>query len=377
MSVYRSILEEDLDLGGVLDDDNSVELQQIEDIVADQDANADEQDDAQAAEFGPSDGVDDILDETYMAIAESDMNFNKIMQAIGIYELSESAAGRDVIYEAGSIKSFFKRAKEAIVKFFGKVWQTLKRFAANIGSAFRTNSSFAKKYAKQIEAGYTAYWNNKDARKLKGYTFDGLDKFLGDISEDALKGEIGTAMDSVSDADKNMSADDYEAKVRKYREKLCGTACSADDFRETLRTKLYGSKEKKEYRMSAADVIAALDKDGKKAVEDCKKAMDGAKKEYSKAIQKLNKLERSAGKGENPDNAVVSACIRKVDMLKKALAATQVARATMLSASRARMAQARMYGQAYVAASNRANPKYKGFQKESASYGFLSDIELV
>ena len=40
MSIYRTFLEEDLELGGVLDDDNSIELKQIEDVVNDQDANA-------------------------------------------------------------------------------------------------------------------------------------------------------------------------------------------------------------------------------------------------------------------------------------------------------------------------------------------------
>jgi hypothetical protein len=39
------------------------------------------------------------------------------------------------------------------------------------------------------------------------------------------------------------------------------------------------------------------------------------------------------------------------------------------------MSQARAYGQAYVAAYNKG--QYKGFQKESAEYGFLSNLDLV
>ena len=66
MGIYRSILEEDETLGGVLDDDNNMDMAEIDKVVDDHDANADEQTEAQDAEFGPTDGVDDIMDETAM-----------------------------------------------------------------------------------------------------------------------------------------------------------------------------------------------------------------------------------------------------------------------------------------------------------------------
>ena len=369
MSVYRSILEEDLELGGVLDDDNSVELQQIEDIVADQDANADEQDDAQAAEFGPSDGVDDILDESYLAIAEADMNFNKIMQAIGVFELNESAAGREIVYEATSVKQFFGKAKTWVVNFFKKVWDVLKRFAANISSTFRTNSGFVKKYSKQIEEGYKAYSSRNKENKMKMYPFKNLDGFISKFSSrSSLTGILGQGLAAINT---KMTADDVDSTIRNYRKELCGKACSGDEFRGELKDYLYGTKETG--LMSASDVIKILGTENKKGVDEAKKAMDDAKKQYREAIKKLGEMEKKYSSENATDN--MSAAIRKTDMIKQALSATQVARATMLSAVRARISQARMYGQAYVYAMNRS--AHKGFQKESASYGFLSDIELV
>ena len=262
MSIYRSILEEDLDLGGVLDDNNSVEIQQIEDIVGDQDANACEQDCAQAAEFGPSDGVDDIMDESFIAIAEAQMNMNKIMQAIAIYEVNEAAAGREVVYEAGSIKAFFTKAKNWVVNFFKKVWQVLKRYAANIGSAFHTNKGFAEKYAKQIEEGEAAYRKDRgDNNKLKMYSYEGLDKFLEKDSWNSCMNEVNPYINRAKNYEKGgetITTDTIEEVVGKYRKSICGETCSAEDFRNKLKEKVCGSSEKQEGFMDAKKVIAAL-----------------------------------------------------------------------------------------------------------------------
>lgn len=379
MSIYRSILEEDLDLGGVLDDNNSVEIQQIEDIVGDQDANACEQDCAQAAEFGPSDGVDDIMDESFIAIAEAQMNMNKIMQAIAIYEVNEAAAGREVVYEAGSIKAFFTKAKNWVVNFFKKVWQVLKRYAANIGSAFHTNKGFAEKYAKQIEEGEAAYRKDRgDNNKLKMYSYEGLDKFLEKDSWNSCMNEVNPYINRAKNYEKGgetITTDTIEEVVGKYRKSICGETCSAEDFRNKLKEKVCGSSEKQEGFMDYKKVIAALTSG--KSIKAANTSMKEAQKEYKGAIQALNKLERSFNSKNDPENIEFANCVRLVNMLEKCLSTTQVARAVILSAARGRIAQARVYGQAYVAAANKANPKYRGFQKESAGYGFLSDIDLV
>ena len=113
--------------------------------------------------------------------------------------------------------------------------------------------------------------------------------------------------------------------------------------------------------------------------------MDGAQKEYKNAIKKFNDLEKKLVRQSNDKDkekaaegsAKMETCVRMADAMKQCLTATQVARATILSAARARMGQARMYAQAYIYAANKGNPNYKGFQKESAEYGFLSNLELL
>lgn len=387
MSIYRTFLEEDLELGGVLDDDNSIELKQIEDVVNDQDANAFEQDEAQAAEFGTSYGEEEvadpeeIVDESFMAIAEAEINFNKIMMAIGIHEISEAAAGRDVIYEAVDVKGLFARAKKWVVDFFTKVWQTLKRFGANIAAAFKTNKQLADKYADRIKSGYGSY--SKDGKKIKMWDFPNLDTALTGNKDNAFSNAgVTKIMDRAKGSGDSsvISVDMVESTVKDYRKTLCGEACDASDLREKMHDYIYG-KEKKEGYMGADAVIAALGSG--KAIKDARKSMDKAKKEYKDAIKKLNDIERSATKAANKDGATqndkdnMASAVRAIDIMKQVLTASQVARSVILSGAHARQIQARMFAQAYIAAANKANPKYKGFQKESTEYGFLSNLELL
>ena len=387
MSIYRTFLEEDLELGGVLDDDNSIELKQIEDVVNDQDANAFEQDEAHAAEFGTSYGAEEvadpeeIVDESFMAIAEAEINFNKIMMAIGVHEISEAAAGRDVIYEAVDVKGLFARAKKWVVDFFTKVWQTLKRFGANIAAAFKTNKQLADKYADRIKSGYGSY--SKDGKKIKMWDFPNLDTALAGNKDNAFSNAgVTKIMDRAKGSGDSsvISVDMVDSTVKDYRKTLCGEACDASDLREKMHDYIYG-KEKKEGYMGADAVIAALGSG--KAIKDARKSMDKAKKEYKDAIKKLNDIERSATKAANKDGATqndkdnMASAVRAIDIMKQVLTASQVARSVILSGAHARQIQARMFAQAYIAAANKANPKYKGFQKESTEYGFLSNLELL
>ena len=284
MSIYRTILEEELDMP-ILDDDNSPELKAIEDIVADQDANATEQDDAQEAAFGPSEGVSDIMDESAIIIAEAEMDFNKIMMAIGIYEASEMASGREVIYEAADIKGYLKKAKDWVVSFFKKVWQVLQRFVANFTSIFHTNKGLATKYKNQIQKGYDAY--------KKANNIENNEDWMSSLDRTVIGGYMKGVSGSNSDTKFGMTKEVADNAVRKYREKICKVECDAGEFREKLLEHLRGT-EKKEGYMDPNTVLKVLE-NGKK-VSACRKALDKAKKEYKDAIKKLNDLERSAAK---------------------------------------------------------------------------------
>ena len=385
MSFYRSFLEEELDTP-ILDDNNSPEIKEIEDIVNDQDANAEEQDDAQAAEFGPDDGVDDILDESYIAIAEAEGEFNKIVMSIGIHELNETVAGREVIYEAVDIKGYIKKAKDWVVSFFKKVWSVLQRYASNIASVFKTNKGFADKYSSQITAGAKLYAADKKRKTdLKGYPYPKSDfdaiansnkwKTSADASE--MTKIMNLAKNIANYADDNsksvaFSNDDLESYVGDYRKYILGTDCSSSEFSDKLLNKMRGSSEKSKMNMDPAYVIEILKFDQTKEIT---KAIKESKKEYKKVISNLESIQRNLKGEKTTDSNALGNVIRMIDCFKKILSTTQVARGVVLKAIRGRAMQARVFGQAYVAASNK--DKYRGFQKESAEYGFLSNLNLV
>lgn len=381
MSFYRSFLEEDIETP-ILDDNNSPEIKEIEDIVNDQDANAEEQDDAQEAEFGPSEGVDDILDETYMAIAEAENEFNQITMAIGLKELSEAVNGREMIYEAPDIKGYLTKAKNWVVSFFKKVWSVLKRFAANLASVFKTNKGFANKYESQIKEGYNLFKKSKN--ELTGYeypkaAFDGMLKdSKWKTSSAGMKNIRGyvSKIASWKDDDKSsvaFSADDASSLLAGHRKYLAGKECSANELANTILSKLRGGNEKKKMYMDPAYVIEILKFDGMK---DINSAIKESRKEYKEAISNLNSIEKSLkGSDDKKASEKLGAVYRLTDCFKSILSATQVARNAMLKAVHGRSIQARIYGQAYVAAVNKNT--HRGFQKESSEYGFLSNLQLV
>ena len=388
MGIYRTLLEEEVPH---LDDNNNPDeqIKELHDVIEDQDANAAEQDAAQDAAYGPDCGVDDILDESAMAIYEFEAGHAQIMQAIGMHELQEAAAGREFIFEAADIKGFFKSIKDKIVAFFKKVWQVLQRWAGNLTAVFASNKKFAEKYASQMRTGYNLY--GKSDKKLKGYSFAGLDDAISKAKagkDDKLPEEFGKWIDAMkketelmganSNYDPMFSADDLEKEQNELRGDFCGAdSVSASEFGSKLKAHLFGGTEPTEKEvMKVDDVIRILTgkKDEAKTVNDF---MKNAKKISKETIDKINSLERAISKvdvGSFRTKAMAD-CTRYTTHLRSVLSIQQTWRSGVLSAINARCRQARRYGMAYVAAANR--DKHKGFQKESAEYGFLGSLGLV
>lgn len=402
MSLYRTILEEEQEVP-ILDDDNSPEIKEIEDVVADQDANAFEQDEAQEAEFGTGmggPGPEDALDEMCMAIAECQMADNEIMMSIGIMEAGKLGRTGQIIYEAVDIKGFFKKIKDWVVKFFKKVWQVLQRYFQNISSTFHTNQGFLKKYGGKLAEGLKAYKAlEKDGMKM--YSFSGLKAALtADKDTTAMKkldnafgSNLKQIKDSTYDDSRSLSADDMEEYMDAIRGDYLGTSgnVTTSEFREKLMNLLHnGSADndngKEEGYMTPEDIKAFMGESAKKALDKAKKALDKSKAECKNEIKKINTFEKQLSSktykdGEDAKQKSDSAKLKVVQNYKSCmegvLSIVQISRACILTASRQAMIQARVFGQAYIYALNKKNPKYKGFQDESAGYGYLSGVSLV
>lgn len=389
MGIYRTLLEEEVPH---LDDNNNPDdqIKELQDTIEDQDANQAEQDAAQDAAYGPDCGVDDIMDESAMAIYEFEAGHAQIMQAIGMHELSEAAMGRDFIFEAADIKGFFKSVKDKIVAFFKKVWSVLQRWAGNLGAMFTSNKKFVDKYAAAMKDGYAICTGGKyDGKKLKGYEFTGIETSIGFAKSDKESKEVSDSADeflkAIRSAAENKSgptdgtgrAESYEEDLNSFRGSLCGKdSVSAGDFSSSLKEFLYGAKEPKEMWMTVNVITSILNdkKNNKKAINDF---MSAAKKQMKTSMDKISQAEKIASKMDDSvhRNALMAECSRMATFIRSGLTVTQTWRSATLSAINAQGRQARKYGMTYVMAANKS--KHKGFQKESAEYGFLGSLGLV
>ena len=384
MGIYRTLLEEEVPH---LDDNNNPDeqIKELIDTIEDQDANEAEQDRAQEAEFAePGTSADELLGESWMAIYEMNSGFNTIMQAIATHELNEAASGREFLMEAPDIKGFFKSVKDKIVAFFKKVWQVIQRWAGNLRAVFTSNKKFGEKYGSAMAAGLERL--KKEKKELKGYSFNGLDERndVMKIGTDICKDMVDSIDDSVNDAKKNSTAEDVENEVGSFRALLCNedNTVSAGDFTKKLKIHLYGSEEPSNMWMTP-DEVGKILADKKGDIKKVNDFMKESKTQMKKVMDALTKAERELGKPakDETSNAAIarttqqSNVTRAINGLRQKLSAAQVWRSQTLGAIRARAAQARRYGMAYVAASGRA--KYKGFQKESTEYGFLGNLGLV
>jgi len=383
MGIYRTLLEEEVP--HITEDDTNVDIKEIEDIVDDHDANEAEQQDAQDAAFGPDGGVDDIMDESAMAIYEFECANNQIMQTIGMHELSEAVNGREFFFEAADIKGFFASAKQKVVAFFKKVWNILQKWAGNLAAMFATNKKLVEKHEKQIKDGYAKVTSDRDAKKMKGYSFAGLNGKLPnpDMNVDAeslssAAEKIRAAIDAGSNDESLMSAEQLESTLSEIRKVLAGSECGASEFSSTLKKNLFGGDKATEMWMSADEVLSTL-KDIKTDREAAGKFMKESKKKFQEQIRNFDKLEKAASKVENgvARNALMAACTRYNKLTSTTLSLAQTRRSGVLSAIRARASQARAYALRYIRVANGEKYTPKKEEPKNESYGFLGNLGLI
>lgn len=379
--IYRTLLENDMPYLGD-DNDASSETGKLIDAIADQEINDDEVAAAQSAEYG----ADSVVEESFMAIAESEMQWNAVMQAIGLHELSETAMGRDVIYEAADIKGWFKAAKDKIVAFFKKVWQVIQRWAANITAQVHTNKKFYEKNAAKIKTGYEIYVKDKSLPRISGYPFKNFDaatatnkfkdfadniKKLTNIADDMIR----KAMEHETESHDFQALDNEITMIGEDFENI-------DELRDDLLKGIRGAEDRSDDVIMTPDEIkkALVDQDG--AAKKVKTALSSSKKQFKAAITSLERLEKSLNSNSSDNENIkktkesgLKVCVKFNKNLNTLLNATQIGRSVMLKCIAEYKAQARYYATKYVMYANR--DKYKGFRNESAEYGFLGSLNLV
>lgn len=301
MGIYSNLIN--FESAAVQDPDNTgVDLDQVEDAVMGDDGIEAHKDEVEAAIAGTVDPVE----EAYTAIYEAEYNYNQIMRAIGIRELSEAAYGREIVLEGVDIRGFFDKCKQFFIAMFKKVTEAFKNVAKILMSSIASDKKLATKYAREITAGYNSNWS------ATGYVFENdislinvLDT-IHNIDKDSVSRSLAAKerIDANDDIYYNKLSKE-EIMGRVSRKNNLGSDISNDkEYREALTKKLRGGKDEPiELNGSGLDdkqIIYNLKNDSE--IKDIKKGYDDIKKSFNNTLTDLKTLEKAVQQ-ENGSNA--------------------------------------------------------------------------
>lgn len=250
------------------------------------------------------------------AVAESEANYNKIMEAIGISELSYfEANGQEIVYEAGGLAGFLQKAKE----FFKNLWEKIKgifhKFFAWLASLTKDSKAFAKKYGAEARKKWV---DLDDSFSVKGYKFTHLDQpnWIA-----AVKAANDTAPADLEDIANKMASDfqgvgkqyfeaiitksneDWESKARAaIANSIVGSSdneLEAAEFAKTLKEGFRGGEssaialEKSDIDLGAEITLC---EDYSTTKKNAEKAYRDFEKEFNVVIKDLESMEKAVNK---------------------------------------------------------------------------------
>lgn len=346
------------------------------------------------------------LEAALNIVAESELNYNKLMQAVAKDELGYlQENGVEMVYESSNVSGFIGKLKD----FFKKIWEKIKglfrKFFAKIDSFVKDDKEFASKYKDRVL--------NADVKdfKFNGFNFTNLDKLKSnDVYDDAKKayngyGGFGTgitpdaAVDSALKIAENQISD-YKKEIESFSDKeqdlledargsvLGNSSYSGTEFSEEL-FKYFrndeSTKQKKELSelgVTKSDLLSIISNaaPNKKAAEDDYKILDKRIKEIINNLDKAEKklLNATPDKDTNKSEKL-SLAISLVNIASKieknCLAIAQVVNGAKLTALKDRNRQAKAI---CVALAGRKSIKesYDDYSyNEGAS--FLSELNFI
>ena len=264
-------------------------------------------------------------------VAESEYNWQKLMEATGIDELQYFAEnGTEMVYEASGT-GFFAKAKD----FFKKVWEKVKglfrKFFGMFDAMVKDDAAFLSKYKTKL-----ARVEIPSDFKIKGYNFT-IDKKaeILDTTNSAI-----TAIVNTITADNNGKLDEYDSddineQIRgivlgdngKYTDKEFSTALF-----ENLRN---GESDKEDIEnITVGQIISALGST-KQLRKEAENNFKKIKKTIENSIKTCEQAEKKALNGTDDTDTKslnISKDHRKIEVYRMLLNADQVANGATLTA---------------------------------------------
>lgn len=344
-------------------------------------------------------------------VAESELNFNKLMQAVAKDELGYlQENGVEMVYESGTASGFIEKLKAFFLKIWEKIKGLFRKFFAKINSYLIDDKKFADKYKDRIINA-----NLKDF-KFKGFKFTNLDSNSAKASDmfDAALGKLdkgktfenynkdyGSIVNSVN-MNNGSTKEEIKRAVEKFNEDEqdlleeargatinCGS-CTSTEFTEELFKYFRDdetSKEEKELSdlgTNPSDLLSIISTTKKtidltkkdlsnfeRSIKDITKALDKASRDLTNAIPDKDK--------NKDDQEAMSIAVQVVNIWAKirkdALAIAQVVNGAKLTAIKDRNRQAKAICVALVGRKS-IKESYDDYSyNEGAS--FLSELNFI
>lgn len=230
------------------------------------------------------------LEGAYHIVAESEANYNAIMQAVGVAELAVfESTGMEMVYEAGDVKGFFGKMKEFFLNLWEKIKGLFKKFFAMFDSYVKSDKDFINKYKKHLMT-----VNTKDF-KYKGYKFT-----LEKVDLNNMRSKIDSYLPNSTPVGK----DNLEKFIKQYEdraelmEKLRGESLGkgtleASEFTKELFSLLRNGEDSKDdlENISVSEQIIHISENNK-LKKDAEEQYKVIEKEIKAAIKSCESIEK-------------------------------------------------------------------------------------
>lgn len=312
-------------------DDIGNDLDQIEKNIAGPDGIEGHREEIEDAETGV---VGDPLEESYMAMYESEYNYNQLMKAIGMVELREMSNGRDIVVEAVDIKAFFDNIKKIIKKLFETITKVVTKVIDELTLRYKLDTKWVRENRQNILAGVDK------GLKVTGFKFPviSISKY-SDFNTDSS--EYNKAIDSIKKGDKVELGQIEDAKKKYLGRVTKNNIDNIEDMKSYLTNSLFGSKDPVEFTADkdvAKDVIYILESN--KDIQDLRTSYKDAKDHYNRIMGNISELEDKAKK-EKDNNLVMSVINYYSSLFVFECNVYNMAYSIALKAARAKRSQAR------------------------------------
>lgn len=257
-----------------------------------------------------------LMEAAYAGIAESEMNWNAIMEAVALEEINEmntTGIGYSAVAEAGFFSS--------VVEFFKKVWEKIKslfkKFMVMLGSMVGKDKDFAKKHGDTIRRSIR---NIPSDAEIKGYNFT-VNKLADCIKSDGTQKLVDVLTDISGDSPafnvitiENLDNDKFDASDTADR--VRGIICSGmkrhsssmtdSDMREAAFATARNEEDSKiDIKLDGSSVAMALSQleGGDKARSDAKKFYSNQEKDWKSVMKTAENIEKEKYKNFKPSTA--------------------------------------------------------------------------